>query len=527
MTDIQETIARIWGLAGSRCEIAEVVRQGSRIIAECLPLQRLLLRRFDATESSMTTEGGDASTLRENGLAERMPCGPDQIQRLRRWGQKRRAWIADTEAVECSLPGLLPKHLSGPVLTGPLTRNGEFLGALVLLPPGNLAYETGHLTAFEALLEPFAQALWNSDPCRPSGRWQGAREENGLSGSTRISRQDISDSVIGSETGLRTVNRYIEQVSRSDTPVLLLGETGSGKELAARCIHLQSRRAAGPFLRVNCGAIPPELVDSQLFGHERGSFTGATGNHKGWFERADGGTLFLDEVGELPLAAQVRLLRILQDGTFERVGGQQQLAVDVRVVAATHLDLKQMVQNGRFREDLWYRIAVFPIAIPPLRARAEDIPALATHFAIRYAKHLGVQPLPPTGEDIRRLLEYPWPGNVRELAAVMERAVILGNGRSLAVAQALGIEGDVGMHPHSATPWATAAPSAADAFPTLDAVAKKHIEEALRLTKGRVEGAGGAAALLGINPHTLRARMRKLGIDWHHYRSTPPHPAPP
>ncbi len=164
-------------------------------------------------------------------------------------------------------------------------------------------------------------------------------------------------------------------VSRADIPVLILGETGSGKEVVARAIHKQSGRSSGPFLRVNCGAIPPELVDSELFGHEAGSFTGATGLRKGWFERADKGTLFLDECGELPLAAQVRLLRILQDGTFERVGGEKQLQVDVRVVAATHRNLQAMVGEGTFREDLWYRLAVFPIKLPPLRDRPEDIPA--------------------------------------------------------------------------------------------------------------------------------------------------------
>ncbi len=519
MTDFQETIARIRGLAGSRCETGEVIRQGARIIAEHIPLQLLLLRHFDATESVMTTEGGTDFPSGQKRPVERTTCRPEQVDRLRRWARDRKTWNADAATARNSLPGLLPGELHGPLLVAPLDREGEFLGALVIQPAEGLSFDAKHCRLLETLLEPFSTALWNSRHLPPHEGWGEATEQNSGSASFRISRQDISDSVIGSETGLRTVSRYIEQVSRSDTPVLLLGETGSGKELAARSIHLQSRRSAGPFLRVNCGAIPPDLVDSQLFGHERGSFTGATGSHKGWFERADSGTLFLDEIGELPLAAQVRLLRILQDGTFERVGGQQQLTVDVRVVAATHLDLKQMVQNGRFREDLWYRIAVFPIALPPLRERTEDIPALATHFAIRFAKHLGVQALTPTGEDIRRLLEYRWPGNVRELAAVMERAVILGNGRSLAVSQALGIEGDVGLPPAAPPPKAAPGQPAAKTFPSLDEVVRKHIETALGQTKGRVEGPEGAAALLRINPHTLRARMRKLGIDWQQFRT--------
>jgi transcriptional regulator with GAF, ATPase, and Fis domain len=316
----------------------------------------------------------------------------------------------------------------------------------------------------------------------------------------------------------------IDLVAPSDAPVLVLGETGTGKEVVARAIHTRSRRASGPFLRVNCGAIPSELVDSELFGHERGSFTGAVGERKGWFERADGGTLFLDECGELPLAAQVRLLRILQDGSFERVGGERSLHVDVRIVAATHRDLQSLVSEGLFRQDLWYRIAVFPIHLPPLRARPGDIPSLAAHFALRAAKRLGTAPLVPTAEDIHLLVSYPWPGNVRELAAVIERAAILGGGHGLDMAQALGIasarpqqSNPVNASIHS--PAVTETPAGKeDEWLTLDAAMARHIEAALRRTHGRIEGKRGAAEILAINPHTLRARMRKLGIKWAGFR---------
>jgi hydrogenase-4 transcriptional activator len=313
------------------------------------------------------------------------------------------------------------------------------------------------------------------------------------------------------------VMRRVDLVARANTPVVIVGETGTGKEVVARAIHVRSRRAAGPFLRVNCGAIPPELIDSELFGHERGSFTGAAGLRKGWFKRADGGSLFLDEVGELSPAVQVRLLRILQDGTFQRVGGQQQLRVDVRVVAATHRDLRTMVGEGRFREDLWYRINVFPIHLPALRERAEDIPAMATHFALRAAQRLGLTPQAPSREDITLLVAYPWPGNVRELAAVIERAAILGDGRGLEVAQALGV-----AHPAPLVrePGPMRVPSEAqETAATLDQVARRHIQETLTQTLGRIEGPFGAARRLGINPHTLRARMRKLGIDWRRFRT--------
>ncbi|HEY1549222.1 MAG TPA: sigma-54 dependent transcriptional regulator [Kofleriaceae bacterium] len=313
------------------------------------------------------------------------------------------------------------------------------------------------------------------------------------------------DELVGAETGLRAVVDQIAQVAPTDVPVLLLGETGSGKDVVARAIHARSSRAAGPILRVNCGAIAPGLVDSELFGHERGSFTGAAQQRRGWFERADGGTLFLDEIGELPLAAQVRLLRVLQDGTFERVGGSEPLHVSVRVIAATHRDLAALARAGGFRDDLYYRIHVFAIRLPPLRDRRADIAALAMHFAARSGARLGTE-LVVTHADALLLQSYDWPGNVRELAAVIERAAILGGGLRLDVARALGLTGSI-------------APAAApDVFPTLDDAMRDHIERALVRTRGKIEGDGGAAQLLGIHANTLRSRMHKLGVQWERFR---------
>ena len=287
------------------------------------------------------------------------------------------------------------------------------------------------------------------------------------------------------------------------------GDRVEGRSWLAPCAI--DRRASGPFVRVNCGAIPAGLIDSELFGHERGSFSGATNQRQGWFERADGGTLFLDEVGELPLDAQVRLLRVLQDGTFERVGGQQTVHVDVRVIAATHRDLRSMVREGRFREDLWYRLAVFPIEIPPLRDRREDIASLATHFALRACERFGSRALAPTASDLDLLARYDWPGNVRELAAVLDRAVILGGGDRLEVAKALGpiepLAGSARLQDEQSRAR-LAADDDSIAFPTLDRAMALHIESALVRCEGRIEGLGGAAHLLGINPHTLRARMK-------------------
>jgi len=335
----------------------------------------------------------------------------------------------------------------------------------------------------------------------------------------RLGRKELNDTVVGADSGLRHDIERVGLVARCDAPVLILGETGTGKEVIARMIHSQSPQSRGPFLRVNCGAIPPELIDSQLFGHEKGAFTGAVESRQGWFERADGGTLLLDEAGELPLAAQVRLLRILQDGWLERVGGHEPVHVNVRIIAATHRDLAAMVADGQFREDLWYRIAVFPVRLPPLRERPEDIPELARHFASRAATRFVLPSAPLTPEDIQLLVSYAWPGNIRELAAVVDRAAILGNGKRLEVAQALGAT----VKPATAFPAIGAAE--ADTAPqrpaevlSLDDAMRRHIESVLTITNGRIEGRRGTAALLKINPHTLRARMRKLKIDWAKYR---------
>jgi hydrogenase-4 transcriptional activator len=322
--------------------------------------------------------------------------------------------------------------------------------------------------------------------------------------------------LIGGSTGLAVVMARAQMVARSSAPVLLFGETGTGKEIIARAIHEHSTFRNGPFHRVNCGAISPELIDSELFGHEQGAFTGAVARRKGWFEQADGGTLFLDEVGELAPAAQIRLLRVVQDGEVVRVGGERAVHVKVRIVAATHRDLPAMVEAQAFREDLYYRLSVFPIVIPPLRDRPGDIRAFADYFAERAANRFGLRAVPVSDDDVRMLATYRWPGNVREMAAVMDRAVLIGQGRVLDVAAALGL----GARTVDRLPprTAEAGPAPASIEP-LDVAIRRHIEAALRETHGRVEGRYGAARLLQINPHTLRARMRKLTIDWRGFRS--------
>ena len=529
-------LLEVWREGASHLEIEESLARIAPILAEHLPLDAILLRRLDAARPSVDTVAAQACRPGVRLPSEaRSELSPPELETLVGWGQAGRADHQPARALARRLPGLLPPALGGDLIAGPLAgEGGAPAGFVILVARGSRRFEPAHVAVAQALLEPFAAALENDRRLRALAAREAAAEADRRTLLSRLGRQDLQETIIGAEGGFRPVMERVALVARSDVPVLILGETGSGKEVVARAIHTRSARESGPFLRVNCGAIPHGLIDSELFGHERGSFTGADAQRKGWFERADGGTLFLDEVGELPLQAQVRLLRILQDGTFERVGGQRQLHVDVRIIAATHRDLHAMVRDGRFREDLWYRIAVFPIHLPPLRERPEDIPALATHFALRAATRFGTAPRIPTPEDLELLVSYPWPGNVRELAAVIERAVILGEGQRLEVATALGVGAPGGARPPSAAaaPAAAAVPAAAAAaarapahaggdaaFPTLDQAMRAHIEAALERTGGRIEGPRGAAALLAINPHTLRARMRKLGIRWELYRN--------
>jgi transcriptional regulator with GAF, ATPase, and Fis domain len=410
------------------------------------------------------------------------------------------------------------------VLAGPLTDEEGPQGVLIMVADDT--FDGRHEQKARGLLEPFRLALENDRRFHELARLREAMEADNRALRSRLDRQDIVETIVGGDSGLKEVTERIEQVAITDVPVLVLGETGTGKEVVARAIHARSsQRNKGPIVCVNCGAIPPGLVDSELFGHERGSFTGASGTRKGWFERADGGTLFLDEIGELPLDAQVRLLRVLQERMFERVGGTRSIHVDVRVIAATHRNLEDMVQAGTFREDLWYRLSVFPIYLPPLRERPADIPALASHFAWKAGKRLGGAPLVPSDNEVELLISYDWPGNVRELAAVIERAAILGGGKRLNVAGALGVRNSNSARPSALPPALPSNGSAHHApsngnepFFTLDQAMARHIERALEKTSGRIEGKGGAADLLDINPHTLRSRMKKLGVEWNQFR---------
>ena len=518
MERFRTVLLNVWQEACRHIEITESTETISAILRQHMPINQVLVRRIDREHSCLETVAVGSAASEDFQADARTECSPSQMKKLLAWCRRgevsqrgKRTLLSGELAIT------VPAGIEGDVLAGPLAVRGDHCGVLVLVTAPRHTFNARHLALMQVLLDPFSVALDNDHRLREMAALREAAEAEKRSLLTRLGRKRLADVIVGEDSGLCAVMERLELVASSDVPVLIFGETGTGKELIARSVHHRSPRSAGPIIRVNCGAIPPELIDSELFGHEKGAFTGALETRKGWFERADGGTLFLDEIGELPPAAQVRLLHILQDGWFERVGGGQPIHVEVRIVAATHRDLAQMVAEGKFREDLWYRVSVFPIVLPPLRERTEDVPDLASHFAERAATRFGLPIVTPSPADVELLTSYDWPGNIRELAAVIDRAAILGNGRRLEVGKALGASA---ILPASATNGhAEAASRSSDAgiLPLDDAI-RRHIEAALTATQGRIEGPFGAALLLKVNPHTLRARMRKLGIDWKRFR---------
>jgi len=321
--------------------------------------------------------------------------------------------------------------------------------------------------------------------------------------------------MIGSSPALFEVMRHVERVAPTDATVLISGETGTGKELVARAIHARSGRSGRPLVKVNCGAISAGLVESELFGHMKGAFTGALERRLGRFEVADGGTIFLDEIGELPLDTQVKLLRVLQEGEFEPVGASTPSLADVRVIAATNRDLEDAVRSGRFRADLFYRLNVFPIRTPPLRERVEEIPQPVAFFVGRFARRFGKTAERLSPETMDRLVSYPWPGNVRELQNVVERAVILATGPTLEIEPDLLRTGkDIGHESKASPPRPE--PSGHGLEAILKDVETRHVRAALEQAGWVIEGARGAARILGLHPNTLRSRIDKLGIRRSH-----------
>jgi hydrogenase-4 transcriptional activator len=514
--------AQLWREVCQHLELEESVQRVFAILAAHVPLDALVIRRLDRDPMRLVTiavgaPDGATAPHRWPARTELSGRSASELTKLLRKEDSTVVGRGESPLADA----LTQKDVAHTVIAVPLVADGKPVGVALLVVRPKAAITREHLDGLAPAIRPLGVAFENDQRLHELARMREALEADREALLSRLERHDLSEVVIGETGGLSIIMERVEQVAPTDAPVLILGDTGSGKEVIARAIHARSRRGKGPVVRINCGAIPTELVDSELFGHEKGSFTGATSTRKGWFERADGGTLFLDEIGELPLAAQVRLLRVLQDGTLERVGGNQTIRVDVRIVAATHRHLEAMVTEGKFREDLWYRLSVFPIRLPALRERLEDLPALAAHFADRAGRRLGGSGLTPSASDLELLLGYAWPGNVRELAAVIERATILGNGKRLDVRAALGATSMRTPQAPPSQPPPSAHPSR---IATLDEAMAEHIRRALEACHGRIEGPFGAAKVLGINPHTLRARMRKLGIEWSQFRGSSPLP---
>jgi len=324
-------------------------------------------------------------------------------------------------------------------------------------------------------------------------------EEENIYLKSEIREARLFSDMIGTSNVLRYVQTRIAQVAPTDASVLIQGETGVGKELVARAIHDNSRRAANPFIKINCAAIPANLVESELFGHEKGAFTDAVQKRKGRFELADTGTLFLDEISELPREMQAKLLRVLQDGEFVRIGGIRTLHSDVRIIAATNRDLNAEVAAGRFRADLFYRFNVYPITVPPLRKRREDIPQLVEHFINQIGPGIGKNIDRIPNQVMEQLKGYDWPGNVRELRNVVERSVITSPNSTLHISEDLATSRQFSSY-------------ASDSHVSLEEIQRLHILAILEQTGGKIEGSGGAAEILQLKPSTLRHRMKKLGI---------------
>jgi len=414
-------------------------------------------------------------------------------------------------SVECSITRDMYKLYNietSSIIVLMLCSGGKNMGTLVLATTGSQKFSEDHAKLVLLLKEPLIIALSNTLKHREVLQLKNLLVDDNKYLQSEL-RRIYGDEIIGYHLGLKDVMEKVRQVAALDSPVLLLGETGVGKEVIANAIHYSSQRSKGPIVSVNCGAIPDTLIDSELFGYEKGAFTGALSRKRGRFERAENGTIFLDEIGELPFQAQVRLLRIIQNKTLERVGGSETISLNIRIIAATNRNLEQMVADGKFRKDLWFRLNVFPINIPPLRERKVDIPELVQYFIELKSKELKLPQIPTISETgIEILSEYSWPGNVRELQNIIERELIL-NPRGPLTFSGLKIQNEsIEKKSDSAINQ--------DLLGTynLDEIITSHIKRVLLETNGKIHGNDGAANLLGINASTLRNRMKKLGIKY-------------
>ena len=444
---------------------------------------------------------------RLDGRFSRFPIGERKIGRVAQTGDaivvwdthRDRTWIADPDWAE-------RESIRG-VAAQPLVFRGDVIGVFAVFT--RTPVNVDELIWHRMLADHAAAAIVNARAFEEIDRLKRHLEMENEYLREVVASEGAFGEIIGTSPAIRSTTEQIELVAKTDANVMITGESGTGKELVAREIHRRSERAHCPMVKVNCAAIPHELFESEFFGHAEGAFTGAMRHRAGRFEAADGGTLFLDEVGEIPIALQSKLLRVLQEGTFERVGEEQTREVNVRVVAATNRDLLEQCRAGRFREDLYYRLSVFPIEVAPLRQRKQDIPALAAHFLEACCHRMGRPQLRLTKKVAESLKQYDWPGNIRELQNLIERATITAKGPKIIIplpaSDAASSSGETDSHEDSQQVLTET---------QLRQFERRNIVNALARTDGKVSGPDGAAQLLGINASTLTSRMKKMNIRW-------------
>jgi transcriptional regulator with GAF, ATPase, and Fis domain len=474
-------------------------------IKKSIPINHILVSYYDKDAGifeiiAHATEEGRSS------ISYKYPVTPEQRKMI---DEGRRTVMTVTPSDYKNFLGAweeVPEGMKsfGQILSMDLVLDNTFIATLMVSSEGEKTFSEKHIQMLSLLRKPFALSLTNSFRFKELQQMKLF-----LTDESRYFQNELqklsSREIIGADFGLREAMDMIRQVSPQLSPVLLLGETGVGKGVIASAIHRLSHRSDGPFIKVNCGGFPETVIDSELFGHERGAFTGAVSKTIGRFERANGGTIFLDEIGELSSDAQVKLLRILQEKEFERVGGSEVIKVDIRLIIATHRDLEKMVKEGTFREDLYFRLNVFPVVIPPLRDRMSDIPTLVQHFIQKKSKEMKIIDIPriaPGAMD--RLMAYKWPGNIRELENAVERALIL---RERGVLTFNEID-NFRRNSHNKKS------ALGKGILSLNQAMTRCIQNALSISRGKVAGSGGAAEILDINPRTLRHRMRKFGIPF-------------
>ncbi|KPJ91352.1 MAG: Fis family transcriptional regulator, partial [Gemmatimonas sp. SG8_17] len=494
-------------------EIEDAMSCCVRYMREFVPVDRMFLQLYEPDLGAMRTLA-TASADEGSKVDLLTPLPKEARDRIRSLAtaEPEDVVVIDSEDQNSIAREMLRFHgiMGSSILRMRLATEGGRYGGVVLTADGAHRYTEDHARLLGLLEDPFSIALANTLVHREVLQLRDRLADDNLYLNRELLRIS-GDEIVGADFGLRDVMHQVRHVAPTESPVLLTGETGVGKDVIANAIHLGSARREGPFIPVNCGAIPDSLLDSELFGHEKGAFTGAISRKRGRFERADKGTILLDEIGEMPLDAQVRLLRVLQHREFERVGGTDRIPVDIRIIAATNQELAALVRAGRFREDLYFRLNVFPIVVPPLRDRRSDLPALVQHFIERKAKELKLGDTPRLAAGaIDDLMAYDWPGNVRELENVVERAMILHRGEPLRF-------DDLGTSfPGQA---GAALPGTDEETVDLDTVVARHIKRVLDRTAGKIHGPGGAGELLGVNPNSLRYKMRKLGIPFRKQRA--------